>query len=62
MKRDHFTRLINLQNGSLNPEKKKNYYFLIFFFFLPLLDLGPFQGFIQDFLLGGGGGGKIGAG
>ena len=23
MKRDHFTRLINLQNGSSNPEKKK---------------------------------------
>ena len=33
MKRDHFTRLINLQNGSSNPEKKKKFFFLNFFFF-----------------------------
>ena len=33
MKRDHFTRLINLQNGSSNPEKKKKNFFEFFFFF-----------------------------
>ena len=32
MKRDHFTRLINLQNGSSNPEKKKKKKILNFFF------------------------------
>ena len=34
MKRDHFTRLINLQNGSSNPEKKKKFFFEFFFSYL----------------------------
>ena len=42
MKRDHFTRLVNLQNGSSNLEKKEKKIFE-YIYFLPVLDLGPFN-------------------